>query len=75
MIKQIIKYAVVNLNVQVFVTTYSNECIKAFATICNQHKNIGQYYLLQKRSNGKIAPLMYHTELLLFASEKESGKK
>ncbi len=58
-------------NIQVFATTYSTDCIKAFATTCTQHKNLGQYYLLQKRSNGKITPLMYQTELLLFASKKE----
>lgn len=56
-------------NTQVFATTYSNDCIKAFATVCSEQKSIGQYFYLQK-SKEKLTPLMYANELLLFAAHQ-----
>lgn len=59
------------MNVQIFATTHSRDCIEAFAKISNENKGEGQYIRLQERE-GKIAVKAYDEEALNRSVEFDS---
>lgn len=59
------------LNVQIFATTHSRDCIEAFANIFNKNKGEGKYIRLQERE-GKIVAKAYDEEALNRSVEFDS---
>lgn len=59
------------LNVQIFATTHSRDCIEAFAKVSKKFKNEGQYIRLQEKG-GKIIAVDYSEEELESAVEFNS---
>ena len=59
------------LNIQVFATTHSNDCINSFSEVLKESNNasIGSYYRMQKRKSGKIELVEYNSEELNSVSE------
>lgn len=60
------------LNVQVFATTHSSDCIGAFAKIANQDKENEGFLIRLDNRNDKIVPTVYDEELLEAAMEINS---
>ena len=60
------------LNIQVFVTTHSSDCINAFQKVMNssQNKVSGQYIRLENK-NGLIREVSYTGEEIRYASEND----
>lgn len=59
------------LNVQIFATTHSRDCVEAFSEVSNKFKGEGQYIRLQERG-GEIQPKFYDEEARLRAVEVHS---
>ena len=59
------------LNIQVFATTHSNDCINSFTEVLKEENNasIGGFYRMQKRKSGKIELVEYNAEELNSVSE------
>lgn len=59
------------LNIQVFATTHSNDCINSFTEVVKEENNasIGGFYRMQKRKSGKIELVEYNAEELNSVSE------
>lgn len=59
------------LNIQVFATTHSNDCINSFTEVLKEENNasIGGFYRMQKRKSGKIELVEYNSEELNSVSE------
>ena len=59
------------LNIQVFATTHSNDCINSFTEVLQESNNasIGSYYRIQKRKSGRIELVEYNAEELSSVSE------
>jgi AAA15 family ATPase/GTPase len=60
------------LNVQVFATTHSEDCLRAFAEVTNSknHKNLGQLIRLEKTNTG-IKAIDFQSEELRIANEND----
>lgn len=60
------------LNVQVFATTHSQDCIKAFLEVAQEdsHDGEGLFMRLQERK-GEISTVIYSIDELSFAVDKE----
>jgi AAA15 family ATPase/GTPase len=60
------------LNVQVFATTHSDDCIKSFSTVTNSknYKNLGQLIRLE-RVNDSIKVVEFHSDELRIANEND----
>lgn len=61
------------LNIQVFATTHSNDCINSFTEVLQESNNasIGSYYRIQKRKSGRIELVEYNAEELSSVSEHD----
>lgn len=59
------------LNIQVFATTHSQDCIKAFAEVWNKKQSEGLYLRLQKNSNGQVVAVPYEGDILLHAADRQ----
>lgn len=59
------------LNIQVFATTHSNDCINSFTEVLKEENNasIGGFYRMQKRKSGRIELVEYNSEELNSVSE------
>lgn len=59
------------LNIQVFATTHSNDCINSFTEVLKEENNasIGGFYRMQKRKSGRIELVEYNAEELNSVSE------
>lgn len=59
------------LNIQVFATTHSNDCINSFTEVLKEENNasIGGFYRMQKRKSGKIELVEYNAKELNSVSE------
>lgn len=59
------------LNIQVFATTHSNDCINSFTEVLKEENNasIGGFYRIQKRKSGKIELVEYNAKELNSVSE------
>jgi len=59
------------LNIQVFATTHSNDCINSFTEVLKEENNasIGSFYRMQKRKSGRIELVEYNAEELNSVSE------
>ena len=59
------------LNIQVFATTHSNDCINSFTEVLKEENNasIGGFYRMQKRKSGRIELVEYNAEELISVSE------
>lgn len=59
------------LNIQVFATTHSNDCINSFTEVVKEENNasIGGFYRMQKRKSGKIELVEYNAKELNSVSE------
>jgi AAA15 family ATPase/GTPase len=58
------------LNIQIFATTHSNDCINAFQKVLNAHQNnvTGQYIRLENKNN-EIREVSYSDDEIKYASE------
>lgn len=65
------------LNIQVFATTHSNDCINSFTEVLQESDNasMGSYYRIQKRKSGKIELVEYNAEELYSASKHNSERR
>lgn len=52
------------LDVQVFATTHSRDCIQAFQAAWERHENLGTYYRLEADSQGEIKARSYSLDTL-----------
>lgn len=60
------------LNVQVFATTHSRDCVEAFAAISPKYEGMGMYFRLQKnKDSAGFSAVNYDTETLESAVEQE----
>ena len=59
------------LNVQLFATTHSRDCVDAFARVSNKFQGEGQYLRLQER-NSSIQAVSYDEEERLRAVDVQS---
>jgi AAA15 family ATPase/GTPase len=61
------------LNIQVFATTHSNDCINSFTEVLKEENNasIGGFYRMQKRKSGRIELVEYNAEELSSVSEHD----
>lgn len=59
------------LNIQVFATTHSNDCINSFTKVLKEENNasIGGFYRMQKRKSGRIELVEYNSKELNSVSE------
>ncbi|GAB4500426.1 MAG: hypothetical protein OHK0019_38700 [Saprospiraceae bacterium] len=55
-----------DLNVQVFATTHSSDCVRAFSDVANksEYANMGNYIRLQRKKDGDIVAVDYEMEEL-----------
>ncbi len=60
------------LNVQVFATTHSRDCVEAFSTVSQNYGDMGNYFRLQKnRDSDGFRAVNYDAEMLESAVEQE----
>lgn len=59
-----------NLNVQVFATTHSNDCIETFQTVATQHEEDGLLIRLERRGDDVVAITLDEEELTI-ATEQQ----
>jgi AAA15 family ATPase/GTPase len=60
------------LNVQVFATTHSEDCVSAFSVVQRRYEEgAGQYIRLQHNKQGNIVGVLYNTEELQIATERD----
>ena len=61
---EVIFQIAVQLNVQVFATTHSRDCISSFSYVAsrNDNKEIGQYFRLSKDNSEDVVTIKYSTE-------------
>lgn len=69
---KIVFYLAEKLNIQVFATTHSNDCINAFQEVINDNeiKIKGQFIRLENK-NGEIREVQYTNDVLKYASEND----
>jgi AAA15 family ATPase/GTPase len=69
---KIIFYLADKLNIQVFATTHSSDCINAFQEVINDNEinTKGQFIRLENK-NGEIREVSYTNEVLKYASEND----
>jgi AAA15 family ATPase/GTPase len=61
-----------SLNVQVFATTHSWDCIRAFAAATNEMEGTaGILYRLDRRIKGEVRPVRYTQEEMAIAAEQQ----
>jgi len=58
------------LNVQVFATTHSQDCIRAFTDVSQEGQEGGLFMRLQEKK-GEISAVLYDMDELRFAVDKE----
>ena len=61
------------LNIQVFATTHSLDCISFFDEALNLHSNstVGKLFRLERRETGEIVPVEYGTDDLTIAVRED----
>ena len=60
------------LNIQLFVTTHSSDCINSFETILNEQVSIsGKLFRLERSRNGNVRPISYNKEELQIATDND----
>jgi len=58
-------------NIQVFATTHSFDCVKAFARATNEHQDTAGVLVRLSRKTGKLRAVEYSKEEILIASEQD----
>lgn len=53
-----------HLNVQVFATTHSRDCVSSFGAVWKQYPDLGSFYRLQRKSNNNISVKSYSLDTL-----------
>ncbi|EDN65240.1 conserved hypothetical protein [Beggiatoa sp. PS] len=59
------------LNIQVFATTHSQDCVESFHAVWETQENEGTFYRLDNDSNEGVSVMPYDCEILAYALETD----